>query len=230
MKPKQEDLPRLGLLGLGSRSTIFYLKQLNKHYNTAFGADNTCPLLLLNANFEELNPYLPNQFERLEPTLLKYLNSINTLPIEQLMIPNITLHESYDRLKLHNAFGYKVIHPVKSTLNQLQQDGQQDAFLFGSNYSMNSTAINKQFNHAGINLLQPNQHDMVTIDNIRQLVYANKETPKDTQQFNALIERYKASYPVVVACTELSIAIKVNTTNIYDMAMIQMASFFSQRL
>ncbi len=222
MQSKQDKLLRLGLLGLGSRSTLFYLEQLNQHYNATFGVDNTCPLLLLNANFEAFNPYLPNQFERLEPILLQYLNRFRDLAIEQLIIPNITLHESYDRLNISKPLGYQIIHPVEETMQCLQTENQQNIMIFGSNYSMHSPLLKQHFNKHGINISQPKAEDMATIEAMRKLMYNNQETTQDLQTFNTLITQYAAQMPVVIACTELSIALHADTVNVYDMVKIQL--------
>lgn len=228
----QENIsPRLGLLGLGSRSTLFYVEQLNQRYNAASGGgDFTCPFLLLNADFEDFNPYLPNQFDRLEPTLIAYLETLASLPIAQIILPNITLHECYDRLDLTAINLPEVIHPVLSTLQQLQAVGHQQAILFASAYSMHSAALKAYFNNASITLLKPSQQDIHAIDHIRQQVYASKETLEDIQRFKAMLEHYSKQAPIVIACTELSIVLEADVaTNIYDMASIQIETFIKQK-
>ena len=47
----------LSILGLGSRSTLFYLAELNTLYLQKKGGYSTCPFTLLNTNFDEINSY-----------------------------------------------------------------------------------------------------------------------------------------------------------------------------
>ena len=55
---------RLGILGLGSRSTIFYMEQLNKIHQAVHGGYSTCPFMLINSDFNGINPFLPNSFKK----------------------------------------------------------------------------------------------------------------------------------------------------------------------
>lgn len=52
---------QLGILGLGSKSTLYYVEQLNTLYNRSFGGFSTCPFMMVNANFNDINPYLPDK-------------------------------------------------------------------------------------------------------------------------------------------------------------------------
>ena len=54
---------KLVVIGLGSRSTAFYLQALNKEYNAKFGGYSTCPLVLYNVNFHAINTLLPRRFK-----------------------------------------------------------------------------------------------------------------------------------------------------------------------
>jgi len=223
-----KTLPRLGLLGLGSRSTCFYLQQLNQAYRAVFGHDNTCPLLLLNADFNEFNKYLPDQFSNLEPALLAYLNTFSDLPVDQVMIPNITLHACYDRLHSKTAQHLKVIHPVELAIKRLQDEGLKEAVIFGSYHSMNSAVLSTQFNDAGIYLMKPEESDMTFIDNIRQRTYLDKETSQEYEDFNLLVKKYAQQSPVLIACTELSIVLKIDSLNIFDMVRMQVRNYLNQ--
>ncbi len=51
---------KLGIIGLGSKSTTYYIEMLNQLYNKKHGEFNTCPFTMININFNEINPFLPN--------------------------------------------------------------------------------------------------------------------------------------------------------------------------
>jgi aspartate racemase len=72
----------IGLLGLGSYSTTFYLSKLNELYHQQYGGYSTWPFRMLNANFNDINPFLPNQFETLKPIIGQYLDSLIKLEVD----------------------------------------------------------------------------------------------------------------------------------------------------
>ena len=51
---------KLGIIGLGSKTTTYYIEMLNQLYNKKHGEFNTCPFTMININFNEINPFLPN--------------------------------------------------------------------------------------------------------------------------------------------------------------------------
>jgi len=246
-----EEKGKLGLLGLGHRSTLFYIDQINHHYTSSQeeGKDdyNTCPFLLLNSNFNDFNPYLPNQFSILEVTLSNYIEQCFSLPINRLIIPNITLHECYDRLltikKTKKERGKeqnkeKVIHPVILTIEKLQIEHCQKVVILGSYYTMYSEALQQQFKQAGIDFIIPSKEDAVMIDELRKSIFDHQESSTQLEKFYDLLEKYSKEAAVVIACTEISIALSLvsnkfpsktpsNTANnerlttIYDMTDIQ---------
>ncbi len=48
---------KLGIIGLGSKSTTYYIELLNLFYNKKHGGFNTCPFTMVNINFNEINPF-----------------------------------------------------------------------------------------------------------------------------------------------------------------------------
>ncbi|MGR5236232.1 aspartate/glutamate racemase family protein [Vibrio alfacsensis] len=223
-------LPELGLLGLGSRTTQFYFEQLNRQYHAQFLGDSSCPLLLVNTNFNEFNPYLPNQYDKLQPALMHYLTILHSLNVKRVIIPNITLHESIDNLDLDDEIYPEIIHPVTETIRRLKADEQSEIMLIGSLYSMASNRLYQQFNDAGIVINVPNQQMMQRIDNIRKRVYGYCEDVQDSDEFFALIAGYQSQSAVVIACTELSILAQAKPTSIYDMVTIQLQTAINQIL
>ncbi|WP_282068063.1 hypothetical protein [Olleya namhaensis] len=74
MIKKQSEV--LGILGLGSRSTLFYLEQLNTQFHTLKGDYHTFPSITHTVDFNTINPYLPNQFNTLKPVVKQQITSL----------------------------------------------------------------------------------------------------------------------------------------------------------
>ena len=192
---------KLSILGLGSRSTLFYLKELNKRYQAQKGQYSTYPFFLLNANFEEINPLLPKPSAELDAIVHSYLSEIEKLDTEYLLIPNITLHETIDRL----GSTLKILHPVQLTALKITENHWSEIVLFGSMHTMQSDYISSIFSSKGIKTIRPSAADMLLIDAVRKHVYSETETEELIENFHLLIEKYSKHRPVVLACTELSI-------------------------
>lgn len=208
----------IGVLGLGSLSTLFYLETLNKVYNRNFGDFSTCPLLLLNTNFNEINPFLPDQYKSLETNLLPYLKKMEELNISHLLIPNITLHKTWELLNKKQSFKYTISHPIELTIQSLKRNKQTNVILFASFFNMSSNYFKSYFLNENIEVITLSQDNMQFIDHTRKQVYLGIATIIELEKFNTLVNSYANDVAVILACTELSIAYKGAHQNVYDMA------------
>ncbi len=212
---------KLSILGLGSRSTLFYLKELNKLYQKQKGGYSTYPLLLLNANFDEINQLLPEPSAELDSIVQGYLNEIEKLDAEYSLIPNITLHETIDRLNIKSKF----LHPVVLTAAKINANNWREIVLFGSLQTMQSDYISSIFSAKCINTVFPSAKDKLLIDKVRKQVYNETETEEMINNFHLLVEKYSKNNPVVLACTELSILNSENQNKrVVDMTQEQLTA------
>ena len=209
----------IGILGLGARTTEFYIHKLNKAYHASKGDYHTFPCVLYNIDFNEINPYLPNNYDALIPKLEKSFAKLKKFSINHLLIPNITLHETLDKLD----HGFNLIHPIGLTVQYLKEKEVKNICLFGTNYTMTSDYIISKFQEHNIEVNIPSKEHQAEIDTFRKNVYDYQENNENVEAFKKLIKKYSANSNVVIACTELSI---VNTTfsknpKVIDMAMLQ---------
>ena len=208
---------KLAVLGLGSRSTLYYLSELNRLYNQAKDGYSTCPFVLLNTDFNAINCLLPNPSNELDAALSDYISEIETYNIQHVLIPNITLHETIDRLQITK----NVLHPVHLTIKKVKENNWTKVVLFGSLFSMNAIYIKNQFVANGIEVLQPSQEDMLFIDDVRKQIYNETETSELIEKYHSLIDLYSTNNPVILSCTELSILKPKGNKNLLDMADVQ---------
>tara|TARA_R110002111_G_scaffold177132_7_gene243150 strand:- start:3110 stop:3787 length:678 start_codon:yes stop_codon:yes gene_type:complete len=209
----------IGILGLGSRSTLFYIKELHKKIHLLLGDYHTFPCLVYNIDFNTINPYLPNQFDKLVPKLKEYLDQLFKLKITVCIIPNITLHETYDFGNLN----HNILHPIQLVIEFLKANKINQIIVFGSKYTMTSNYLKTSLNKHDIRVDIPNKEDIETIDLIRKKLYSYSETPSDIEQYDTLISKYSINTHVLIACTELSILhheIKLSS-NVIDCAFLQ---------
>ncbi|WP_299100415.1 hypothetical protein [uncultured Winogradskyella sp.] len=208
---------KLAVLGLGSRSTLYYLSELNRLYNEAKGDYSTCPFILLNADFNAINSLLPYTSNELDKAVEQYTTEIENLNAEHLLIPNITLHETIDRLNISK----NVLHPISLSIKKIKDNKWDKVILFGSFFSMNASYINDQLNSNGIQISLPKEEDMRFIDDVRKHIYSETETPEMIEKYHLLINTYSKKHPVILSCTELSILKPKGNKNLLDMADVQ---------
>ena len=209
----------LGILGLSNQSTLFYIKELNAAFDMKNGNCNTYPFKLLNTNFDKINNLLPTPSKKLDGIVKEYIDELLKLEIDTVLIPNITLHETIDRLKIKA----KIIHPIHSVISEIQKYKHKKVILFGSSYTMKSNYIKSAFTKKYIEVLLPSKKDMQFIDGVRKQVYQKTATKDLLDGFNLIIKKYAQNNAVVIACTELSIALKNKNLKVFDMARIQIA-------
>lgn len=208
------NLNDLGILRLGNKSTLFYLNELKTILNKEINQDNSL-LKIVDTDFTEINNLLPNPSKELDEIIRNYLNELCALGIKTVLIPNITLHETIDRLKTD----VHIAHPVHSTISEIKKHNQKDVFLFGSSYTMQSNYIKSIFEKSNINILLPSEKDRQHIDDIRKQVYNESVTKDILENFHLILDKY-SSKSIVIACTELSL-LTPKKTNVFDMARIQ---------
>lgn len=207
----------LGLLGLGSFSTLFYIKELNALYNAKHGGFSTCPFKMLNVDFNAINNLLPNTSKALDTIVKDSLNKLQDLQIDIIVVPNITLHETIDRLNIKT----NLIHPIEETVSRVKESKHANVTIFGTLYTMQSNYIKSKFTAQNTNVLQASKEDMQQIDDLRIAIYNGNETKAQLVIFNKLINKYTKNGVVVLACTELSVAYNIQNSLVYDMARIQ---------
>lgn len=211
---------KLGILGLGSQTTLYYISELNRIFNLKKGGYSTCPFLLVNTNFDAINSLLPNVSEELKSLTLEAIQEIEKLNIDSILVPNITLHETIDQLAVQK----NILHPVHLTVSKIKEQKFSKIVLMGSEYTMNSDYIHTIFNSNGIEIEIPTAEDILYIDAYRKQVYANTASNKHIENYHKIIEKYTAKNPVVLACTELSIFKPKDNNKLLDMLAIQISA------
>ena len=213
----------IGFLGLGSKSTCYYMQEMA---NLMLICESHVPVKMIQAKFDEINNHLPHQFDVLEPIVTHYLEELESMDVDCFLIPNITLHETIDRLKWKNT---RLIHPLKETLNELKKDGIDEACIFATVHTMNGKYIADFFNAHGVKIVKPIQSDIAIIDTLRVSIYQNGLTDSSMNQLEMLALKYTNEMAVVIGCTELSMAFqKSNIPKLYDSARLQLKGAFFQ--
>lgn len=214
---------QLGILGLGNRSTSYYLNSLNTLYNKQHGGYSTCPYLLLNTNFDTINPFLPHQFEKTIPVLTSYIEQLLELGAQKILILNITLHETLDKIEKFDPDLF--IHPFHLLQNELKQKKERPVVILGTKYTMNNPYFNSFIEIEKIEVNQLSSNDSMLVEIFRTAIYNSSETIELTNKFENLVSKLEEKHTIIVACTELSAYLNTSNKqlkNSIDLAVLQL--------
>ena len=214
-------LIKKGILGLGRVSTTYYFNEIQRRYQLQHDEFSTCELLLYQIDFQEINPFLPDNFENLIPKIENYFNQISKMEISHLLVPNITLHETLDKIDLP----FEIYHPIDLTLNYLTEKAISEIYIFGTLYTMNGKYISEKFAQKAVKISTPSDDDQTWIDTFRKAVYNETQTAAEVINFHQLIQKYSKKSPVLLACTELSVFSPKDNPACIDMAELQIEAF-----
>lgn len=216
----------IGILEMGQASTQFYIKLLNEMYRK----EHTSQLQffkLIPTDFEAINNLLPNRSDKLDTKIAGSLREMIMYDIHCVLIPNITIHETVDAVWDLLDTTMPIAHPLSGTIKRMRKAHWNKAVLFGSKFTMTSDYVRSVFANADIAIAQPEPEDIEIIDRVRREVYSENASAEILEQFNDLVKTYSNEMPVLIACTELSIAINSVNENILDMARIQVEDAIS---
>lgn len=200
--------PAIGLLGLADRSTRYYLQQLNSQYNDLYGGDSTCRIKLLNVNFELINPFLPDDFERLMPVTRRSLIELAAMDIDQIILPNITLHNTIDQLSLEKELYDKIVHPLRLLGEVVKSRNIDEVRLLGTRHKSHGDYISNFLADLRVKVTFPSQEQLRLNEALRCDIYSQSDQGHQLTELYAQVNQYlnDADGPIVIACTELSIA------------------------
>lgn len=209
------------VLGLGKVSTAYYYDRINANFNRKNSEFSTFPFLLYQIDFQEINPFLPQNFSVLIPKLQKYFIKLSELGVKKLLVPNITLHETLDQMNLP----FQICHPIDLAISFLKENNISEAFVFGSLYSMNSEYFHQKFRSENIKILKPTNDHQNWLDQFRKEVANESVSTSQISEFKNIIEEYATKNPVLIACTELSVHSVKDFPNCIDLAELQIKAF-----
>ena len=188
-----------GILGLGHHSTMWYLNEIHRQNLTSKGGYATSPYILINSDFNEINPFLPNQFDRLIPVVKKHLDHLLELGCQKILIPNITIHETIEMIENREGVSYPIISPF-SILKNLKE---KEFIIIGSRYTMNSEYLMSKITANSGQVVHISDKDEIYIDNYRKRIYKEGYNEKALEELYSFLDQF-SSQNLCIACTEFS--------------------------
>ncbi len=197
-----KTLKTIGILGLGEYSTEFYLKEIQRISTRLLGDKKIAKIVMHKAEFEKINALLPYQFQKLIPIIKTEIELLSKKGVDIIVIPNMTLHLTVDKIDFPPEVKNKIVHPFDETVNELNRLKISQVTLFGTRHSMKSEEIKQYFTTKNITINEVSDTDFIQIDQLRLETYENGPSEELSQKLLQLGKNYPN--PVLI-CTELSI-------------------------
>lgn len=202
----------LAILGLGQRSTLWYLSQIHKAYGAP---EQTAPLKVNWADFSLINAHLPDQWDLLLPALAPIMADFASENPGPLLVPNITLHQALD--KLQAPWSDRLVHAL-----ELPKGVGKGAVVFGTRHTARLGYVQSHLEQAGWQVQQPSQRATQLAEDVRNASYQGALSKDQLRAFATELVRVTADSTPVIACTELSMAIAdLNIEGVCDLAALQ---------
>lgn len=204
----------IGLLQLGQRATEFYQGRL-----LVAGVG----LELVATDFPKINENLPDRHQPLSLLLDVALRQF--VRAERIVMPNFTLHQTFDQRLYDSSYATQLVHPLQAVMPFVVAKKPQPILVAGSRYTMESDYVASYLAHYDLTVLAPHEEWKRTMDDLRIAAYKKCETESALQQFKRLMEVTAVRHTIVVACTELSLLLPElgldDHKNIIDTAQCQ---------
>jgi aspartate racemase len=204
----------IGLLQLGRRATDFYQGEL---LIAGVGLET------VTTDFAQINEQLPDGFAALGAVLDRYLKRFKVS--SHIIMPNVTLHETFDRRLREVNYGATIVHPLVAAVPQLSMLDDVPTLVIGSRYTMEGNYVKNYLAAFSLSVCEPGEASKKMIEALRVAVFEGKENAEQLVEFARFVRQAAVTQPVLIACSELSLLLPRlglhDTDNVVDTASAQ---------
>ncbi|KJV25152.1 aspartate racemase [Aquitalea magnusonii] len=149
---------KIGLLGgLSWVSTLDYYRHINEGVNAELGGLNFAECVLYSLNFNEIQRYGWDDWERTYAVLLNGCSHLKAAGAEAIVLCANTAHVVADRLEA--AVGLPIIHIATVTAREISQQRIPTIGLIGTKFTMELPFFRDKLHQYGIETLIPEQQE-----------------------------------------------------------------------
>lgn len=205
-------MKQIGLLGGTSwPSTMEYYRLLNSLVAERLGGFHSARILLSSIDYHEIKSGYEEW--RNVPRLLKNeLKNLLILKPECLVICNNTLHKALDEIAPEINLQIPVFHAIDLAVQQCKKAELKKILLLATQRTMEDPYFSEKFIRAGVEVLIPTPSERAEVQAAQDELAAGKVTAGHVAMFSALTKRYALLDGVILACTELPLALREETS------------------
>jgi aspartate racemase len=206
----------IGLLGGTSwPSTIEYYRTLNQLAQTELGGFHSANLVLRSIDYHDIKSCYHDGWDRIPLLLKKEIEACVHLAPDCLLICNNTLHKAFDRIEPDLRLSIPVFHIVDAVGRFAQTQNLKRLLLVGTQFTMEDGFYQRRLEER-FNLVVeiPNLQERIAIQAIQFQLASGILKQEFKSYFVNLIRTHAAVDAVVLACTELPLAIHQSDVNV----------------
>jgi aspartate racemase len=198
----------IGLLGGTSwPSTIEYYRILNELAQSRLGGFHSANILLRSIDYHEIKSRYHERWNEIPSLLRKEIEALARLGPDCLVICNNTLHKAFDVIEADLRLTAPVFHIVAVTGKFARSRHFKRLLLLGTKFTMEDGFYHRGLETFGLQVSTPDYEDRIEIQRIQSQLAKGLMEEEFREYFAGLIERHADVDAVVLACTELPLAI-----------------------
>jgi aspartate racemase len=199
----------IGLLGGTSwPSTIEYYRILNQLAQEELGGFHSANLVLRSIDYHDIKSCYNDGWDKIPLLLKKEIEACIRFAPDCLLICNNTLHKAFDQIESDLQLSIPVFHIVDAIGRFAQTQNLKHLLLLGTKFTMEDgfyqLRLEERFN---LIVETPNLQERIAIQAIQDQLARGILKQEFRSYFINLIRKYSAVDAVVLACTELPLAI-----------------------
>jgi aspartate racemase len=206
----------IGLLGGTSwPSTIEYYRILNQLAQEELGGFHSANLLLRSIDYHDIKSHYHDGWDRIPLLLKKEIEAVIALAPDCLLICNNTLHKAFDQIEADLRLSIPVFHIVDAIGRFAQAQNLKHLLLLGTKFTMEDGFYQKRLEER-FNLIveTPSLQERIAIQTIQAQLSRGILKQEFRPYFVNLIRKHSAVDAIVLACTELPLAIHQNNVDV----------------
>jgi aspartate racemase len=199
----------IGLLGGTSwPSTIEYYRILNNLAQEKLGGFHSANLLLRSIDYHDIKSHYHDGWDKIPLLLKKEIRVLIKLAPDCLLICNNTLHKAFDQIESDLRLSIPVFHIVDGVGRFARRQNLKRLLLLGTKFTMEDGFYQKRLEERfNLAVEIPNLQERITIQAIQDQLATGILKQEFQTYFVNLIRKYCAVDAIVLACTELPLAI-----------------------
>lgn len=214
----------IGLIGGTSwPSTIEYYRVLNQLVVEKCGGYHSARILLYSIDYHEIKSNYTSGWDKIPELLRQEIARALQGKPDCLILCNNTLHKAFDIIRPTLKLPIPFFHAVELTAEYAIKQRYKKVLLLATRFTMEDEFYKRTLEAKGLQAEIPNQQEREQIQNIQSVLATGKVLLEHKTYFKQLLERYKHLDAVILACTELPLAItqEMTTLPIIDPIEIQ---------
>lgn len=201
-------MKQIGLLGgMSWPSTVEYYRLLNKLMAERLGGYHSANLLLKSIDYNEIKSNYHEGWNIIPQLLKAEIEAFLLCKPDCLILCNNTLHKAYDQIAGDLNLSIPFFHAVDLTADYAKKQGQRNVLLLATKFTMEDEFFRNKFESRGLNVTIPNRDERQEIQSIQSMLATGESKAEYAEYFKKLIDKYSTNDAVILACTELPLAV-----------------------